>query len=63
MRRLISRFATHVQLWFYRRNEVARFDGIILTDLKQLPNRPPHFRDTLLAALHLLKSSDLRRFN
>lgn len=49
MRRLISQCATNIQLWLFRRNEVARFDGIILTDIEQRSNRPPHFRDTLLS--------------
>ncbi len=39
-------------------NEVARFDGIIISD----PNKDVAFRDTALAALKLIKDLDPRRF-
>ena len=43
-----------------RRNEVAQFDGIVLSDVRK---KDPRFREALLAALKLLKDSDDRRFH
>lgn len=62
MRKLIARLATGVVLWFQSRSEVARFDGIILADLRSHRGQTQHFRNTLLAALRLLKETDPRRY-
>lgn len=40
------------------KNEVARFEGIIISD----PQEKVLFRETVLAALHLIKDLDPRRF-
>jgi hypothetical protein len=45
--------------WLQRSGVVAHFEGIEIADLR---NRSPHFRDTVLAALKLIKSTDPRRF-
>ncbi len=45
-------------IWMFHRHEVARFEGLVLCDLR----RSEHFRETLLAALCLLRDSDARRF-
>ena len=58
MREVIRKVAVRLLLALYRRNEVARFEGIILADL----GKSLHFQNTLLEALQLLKSSDSRRF-
>ena len=62
MRRLIQRLATGVILRLQSSSEVARFDGIILADLRSHRSKARHFRDTLLAALRLLKATDPRRY-
>lgn len=41
---------------------MARFDGIVVADLRIHRNQTPHFRDTLLASLRLLKDTDSGRF-
>jgi hypothetical protein len=47
-------------LWFWlqRKSEVARFEGIIISD----PNQSENFRVIILAALNLVKDTDPRRF-
>ena len=62
MNALILKPIREVQLWILRRSEVARFEGIILADPRSPGERNPHFADLLLAALSLVKETDLRRF-
>lgn len=59
MGNLIQLLSHRGMLWVQRRCEVARFEGIILADVR---NTNPHFRDTLLAALQFLQNHDPRRF-
>jgi hypothetical protein len=62
MKQLAFRLVTKAQLWLQSTCEVARFDGIILSDLRTPKSRTPHFRETILAALRLLKATDAYRF-
>jgi hypothetical protein len=62
MRTLIQKLAKRAGLWLLSASEVARFEGIILADLRDRRNQTPHFRETLLAALRLLKNTDPCRF-
>ena len=59
MSKFIQRLVNRGYLWVQRKNEVARFDGIILADIRR---RSPHFKATLLAALQLIRDHDPRRF-
>lgn len=60
MRRIIGKSIIRGQLWVQRKHEVGRFDSIILSDVRKTNDQ---FRECLLAALALLKTSDNRRFN
>jgi hypothetical protein len=60
IRVFIARFAERAGFALQRGSEVARYEGIILADLRE---RSPHFQINLLAALRLLHFCDLRRFN
>jgi hypothetical protein len=62
MKTLVRQLATKAVLWLQSTSEVARFDGIIIADLRNRKNRTPHFRDTILGALRLLKSTDACRY-
>ena len=62
MKTLVRQIATKAQVWLQSTSEVARFDGIILADLRSPKSRTPHFRDIILAALRLLKATDSYRF-
>ncbi len=46
-------------LWAQRNCEVARFEGIILADVRR---KGPHFQATLIEALQLIRDHDPRRF-
>jgi hypothetical protein len=59
MARFIEAFWNRGFLWFQRRAEVARCEGIILADVR---NTSSHFRNTYLAALQLIRDHDPRRF-
>jgi hypothetical protein len=59
IRAAIARFADRAAFALQRHSEIARYEGIILADLR---GRSPHFREILLAALRLLHVSDSRRF-
>jgi hypothetical protein len=59
MRKLIQPLVNRGYLWIQRRCEVARFESIILADVRK---RNLLFRDTLLAALQFIQSHDPRRF-
>lgn len=59
MLKRIQQFWNRGSLWFQRRSEVARFEGIVLADIRQTSH---HFRDTYLAALQLIRDCDPRRF-
>lgn len=62
MRKFILELCNQFRLWLQRTSEVARFEGIILADLKNSQNQTQHFRETFLASLRLLQHSDIRRF-
>ena len=62
MRTLLHQLATKAQLWIYSTSEVARFDGIILADIRSPRIQTSHFRDVILAALRLLKATDSHRY-
>lgn len=59
MRRYLYKFAIRCKLRLWRKNEIARVDGIVLVDLRE---NSPRFRDCMLAALELVKSYDPLRF-
>lgn len=46
-------------LWVQKRSEVARFEGIVLADVRQ---KSPHFKSVLLEALQFIRDYDPRRF-
>ncbi len=56
--RPLGKLLKRVLLSLQKENEVARFEGIILSD----PSNDALFRETVLAALHLIKELDSRRF-
>jgi hypothetical protein len=62
MMKFVSRLLVKAQLWIFRTSEVARFDGIILADLRSPERQTPHFRAIILGALRLLKETDPCRF-
>lgn len=59
IRATIARLAERAAFAVQRHSEVARYEGIILADLRR---RSPYFQKILLAALRLLQCSDPRRF-
>jgi predicted NBD/HSP70 family sugar kinase len=61
-KRTLMNLAKGAILWIQSRGEVAQFEGIILADLRNRRNQTGHFRETLLAALRLLKETDPCRF-
>jgi hypothetical protein len=62
VRRLIARLCDQVIVLLQRGGEVARFDGIILSDMRTDDEGKSLFAETLLASLRLLKDVDPRRF-
>src|SRR5438045_3803167 len=54
----LEKFLRRTVLSIQAQSEVARFDGIIISD----PNENVAFHDTVLAALKLIKDLDPRRF-
>jgi hypothetical protein len=59
MRKQFQKLSIRILIWMQRTSEVARFEGIVIADFR---NKSSHFRDTVLAALKLIKVSDARRF-
>jgi len=59
MAQFIQRLVDQGLLCVQRRSEVARFEGIILADVR---GRGPHFKTTLLKALQLISDHYARRF-
>jgi hypothetical protein len=59
MRKYIVSLLKRAQYRLQTSSEVARFEGIALADLRE---ESPHFRETILAALCLLKEIDPLRF-
>jgi hypothetical protein len=59
MAEFIRRLAEQGLLRVQRRSEVARFEGIILADVR---GKSQHFKITLLTALQLIRGCDARRF-
>jgi hypothetical protein len=58
LRKQFYKITQRGQLWAQSKSEVARFEGIIISD----PGRSDNFRATILAALQLVKDADSRRF-
>jgi len=61
MRKLLFTLVNRGRRWLSRTSEVARWEGVILADLRNRRHQTPHFRDTLLASLQLLQRADPRR--
>src|SRR5438045_1197359 len=47
------------RLWLQKKGEIGQFDGIRIADLRETS---PHFKNTVLASLQLLKDYDPIRF-
>jgi hypothetical protein len=56
---LFDRLYYRVRLWLQKKNVVAEFDGIRIADLRETS---PHFKNTILASLQLIKDYDPIRF-
>jgi hypothetical protein len=61
IRRWLSNLAHRGQLWAQESAEVASFEGIRISDLGS-GKQSPAFRETIIAALDLVKRLDPRRF-
>ena len=59
MRKWIQRFFARQMLWLLRGSQIAQFGDISVCDLSK---GEPEFKTVMLAALQLLKDTDLRRF-
>ena len=59
MRRLINRLARKGEEWLYKQHDIGCVEGIILSDLY---DDTPFFRETITAAIKLIKQNDQRRF-
>jgi hypothetical protein len=59
VRRLINRLARKGEEWLYKQHDVGCVEGIILSDLY---DNTPFFRETITAAIKLIKENDPRRF-
>ena len=57
--KLLQHLVNRGYLWVQKRNEVARFEGIVLADVRRTN---PHFKTTLLEALQFIRDYDPRRF-
>ena len=60
MRRLISPLARKFEEWLYKQHEIGCVEGITLVDLYR---DTPYFRETITAAIELIKQNDRRRFD
>jgi hypothetical protein len=59
MAKILQHLVNRGYLWVQKRNEVARFEGIVLADVRR---KSPHFKNILLEALQLIRDYDPRRF-
>lgn len=59
MAKLFDRLLDQFRLWFQKKSEVARFDGIGIADFRE---NSPHFETTLLASLKLVQHYDTIRY-
>lgn len=62
MTTLFRRLCLKVHHWLLASCEVARFEGIVIADIRHPDNRTQRFPEVMLAALQLLKATDPCRF-